>query len=69
MVSWKFKRWVICKVCVFKDLLFVSKKEFLLIKIPNIKNFQNDSDRKNTEDIYEFSVLVKTLIQSRSKII
>ena len=31
-------------------LLYDSKKELLLIKIPNIKNSQNNADRKNTED-------------------
>ena len=32
-------------------LLFGSKKELLLIKIRNIKNSQNNADRKNTEVI------------------
>ena len=39
------------KVCVSKiHLLFDSKKELLLIKVPNIKKSQNNADRKNTED-------------------
>ena len=29
---------------------FDSKKELLLIKIPNIQNSQNNADRKNIED-------------------
>ena len=33
------------------NLLFDSKRELLLIKIYNIKNYQNTADRKNIEDI------------------
>ena len=48
MICPKSKRWATCKACVSKNMLFDSKKELLLllIKIPNIKNSQNNSDRK-----------------------
>ena len=36
------------------NMLFNSKKELLLIKIPNIKNSQNNSDRKILKIYYTF---------------
>ena len=48
---WKTKGGLCVKSVSLKiDLLFDSIKE-LLIKIPNIKNSQNNADRKNIKDI------------------